>query len=62
MTNVCCETSARAAFVSGFRVFFSTDATAGYDEVLHEATLKNMAFGFAYLVDCNRLECAFRDP
>ncbi|XWS68473.1 hypothetical protein CRYUN_Cryun04dG0093400 [Craigia yunnanensis] len=55
MTNLCCETTARAAFVKGFRVFFSTDATATSDLELHEATLKNMAHGFAYLVDCTRL-------
>lgn len=55
MTNLCCETTAREAFVRGFRVFFSTDATATSSEELHEATLKNMAYGFAYLVDCNRL-------
>lgn len=55
MTNLCCETTAREAFVRGFRVFFSTDATATSSPELHEATLKNMAYGFAYLVDCQRL-------
>lgn len=58
-TNVCCETTARDAFVKGFRVFFSTDATATSSVDLHEATLKNMAYGFAYLVDCKMLEDAF---
>ncbi|MBA0859514.1 hypothetical protein Goshw_007606 [Gossypium schwendimanii] len=56
MTNLCCETTARAAFVKGYRVFFSTDATAPSDSELYEATLKNMAYGFAYLVDCKRLQ------
>lgn len=56
MTNLCCETTAREAFVKGFRVFFSTDATATSDLELHEATLKNLAYGFAYLVDCDRLQ------
>lgn len=56
MTNLCCETTAREAFVRGFRVFFSADATGTADEELHEATLKNMAYGFAYLVDCQRLQ------
>ena len=55
MTNLCCETTAREAFVRGFRVFFSTDATATSDQELHEATLKNLAYGFAYLIDCNTL-------
>ncbi|XP_071720272.1 nicotinamidase 2-like [Rutidosis leptorrhynchoides] len=58
MTNLCCETTAREAFVRGFRVFFSTDATATSDKVLHEATLMNMAYGFAYLVDSNSLKRA----
>ncbi|PIN11862.1 Pyrazinamidase/nicotinamidase PNC1 [Handroanthus impetiginosus] len=62
MTNLCCETTAREAFVRGFRVFFSTDATATSSLELHEATLKNMAYGFAYLVDCNRLEKALSKP
>ncbi|KAL7246021.1 hypothetical protein ACSBR2_001201 [Camellia fascicularis] len=59
MTNLCCETTAREAFVRGFRVFFSTDATATASAELHEATLKNMAYGFAYLVDCERLRDGF---
>lgn len=60
MTNLCCETTARDAFVRGFRVFFSADATATASRDLHEATLANMAYGFAYIVDCKRLEAAFR--
>lgn len=56
MTNLCCETTARDAFVKGFRVFFSTDATATADAELHDAALKNLAYGFAYLVDCERLQ------
>jgi nicotinamidase-related amidase len=60
MTNLCCETTTRDAFVRGFRVFFSADATATASRELHEATLLNMAYGFAYIVDCQRLEAAFR--
>ncbi|XP_034698398.1 nicotinamidase 2-like [Vitis riparia] len=56
MTNLCCETTAREAFVRGFRVFFSTDATATATPEMHEATLMNMAYGFAYLVDRDRLD------
>ncbi|KAM3324152.1 nicotinamidase 2 isoform X2 [Capsicum chacoense] len=59
MTNLCCETTAREAFVRGFRVFFSTDATATSSAELHDATLKNLAYGFTYLVDCKRLQAAF---
>lgn len=59
MTNLCCETTAREAFVKGFRVFFSTDATATSSLELHDASLKNMAYGFAYLVDSERIREAF---
>ncbi|GLJ32692.1 hypothetical protein SUGI_0657700 [Cryptomeria japonica] len=59
MTNLCCETTARDAFLRGFRVFFSTDATATSNKDLHDSTLKNLAYGFAYLVNCQRLEDAF---
>lgn len=58
MTNLCCETTARDAFVRGFRVFFSTDATATSHMDLHDATLNNLAYGFAYLIDCHRLKQA----
>ncbi|KAK1297525.1 hypothetical protein QJS10_CPB15g00041 [Acorus calamus] len=60
MTNLCCETTAREAFVRGFRVFFSTDGTATSDDDLHQSTLKNLAYGCAYMVDCDRLREAFQ--
>ncbi|GJU74462.1 nicotinamidase 2-like protein [Tanacetum coccineum] len=59
MTNLCCETTAREAFVRGFRVFFSTDATATVNEEMQVATLVNMAYGFAYLLDSQTLKQAF---
>lgn len=59
MTNLCCETTAREAFVRGFRVFFSTDATATSSKEMHEATLLNLGYGFAYLVDCSSLKKSF---
>ncbi|CAN4087520.1 unnamed protein product [Withania somnifera] len=59
MTNLCCETTAREAFVRGFRVFFSTDATATSSAELHDATLKNLAYGFTYFVDCKSIQDAF---
>jgi len=55
MTNCCCETTARDAFVRDYRVFFVADATATVDEELHLASLKNLAYGFAYIVDTKGL-------
>ncbi len=47
MTNVCCETTARSAFVRGFEVFFTIDGTATYNEDQHMSTLMNLSYGFA---------------
>ncbi len=49
MTHLCCETTARSAFVRGFEVTFPVDGTATYDESFHLATLLNLSHGFATL-------------
>lgn len=46
MTNLCCETTAREAFVRDFNVFFLADATATVDVQMQYATLRNIAYGF----------------
>lgn len=58
MTNCCCETTARDAFVRDYRVFFVSDATATVNDELHVASLKNLAFGFAYIVSTEPL-CSY---
>ena len=55
MTNLCCETTARDAFMRDYRVFFLIDGTATGRSALHLATLKNLGFGFAYLLTCEEL-------
>jgi nicotinamidase-related amidase len=55
MTNLCCETTARDAFMKDYRVFFLIDGTATRRSELHLATLKNLGFGFAYLLTCDEL-------
>lgn len=47
MTHLCCETTARAAFVRGFDVFFTIDGTATQNEEFHRSTLLNLSHGFA---------------
>jgi isochorismate hydrolase len=47
MTHLCCETTARSAFVRGFEVFFTIDGTATYNEEFHMASLRCLAHGFA---------------
>lgn len=47
MTNLCCETTARAAFIRGYRVLMPVDATATMNFELHAATTNNLSHGFA---------------
>jgi isochorismate hydrolase len=47
MTHLCCESTARSAFVHGFEVFFPVDATATYNKQFHFSTLYNLSHGFA---------------
>lgn len=47
MTHLCCETTARTAFVNDFSVIFVVDATATMNEELHLATIRTLADGFA---------------
>lgn len=60
MAHLCCETTARSAFVRGFEVFFPVDGTASYNQEFHQATLLNLSHGFAVPVLCKELENALR--
>ncbi len=55
LTNCCCENTAREAFDLDYRVFFASDATAAANEELHLSTLRNLAFGFAYVHSSRQL-------
>ncbi len=55
MTNLCCETTARDAFMRDYRVFMLIDGTATRKSELHLSTLKNLGFGFTYLLTCEEL-------
>ena len=55
MTHLCCETTARSAFVHGYNVFFPIDGTATYNEQFHLATLTNLAHGFANITLIDKL-------
>lgn len=49
LTNLCCETTARSAFMRGFEVYFVKDGTATFNHTMHEAALLNLSYGFAVL-------------
>lgn len=55
MTNLCCETTARDAFIRDFRVFFLADGTSAANEIHQQASLVNLAYGFATLMTCGEL-------
>jgi len=52
MTNVCCETAARDAFVRDYRPFMLADATATVSEELHVASLTSLSHGVAEVLTC----------
>jgi len=47
MTNMCCETTARDAYMRDMKIQFLADATATSTEEMHLASLLNLALGFA---------------
>lgn len=55
LTNCCCETTARSAFMRGFEVYFVSDGTATYGKKMHTASLLNLSYGFATLMDVNSI-------
>ena len=55
MTHLCCETTARSAFMRGFEVFFTVDGTATYNEELHRASLLTLSHGFAVPVSVGEI-------
>ena len=55
LTHLCCETTARDAFMRNYDVLFITDATASDKQEFHEASLKNLSDGFATLMTTNEV-------
>lgn len=51
MTHLCCETTARDAFMRGFDVYLVMDATATLTEELHLSSLLTLSHGFAVVVE-----------
>jgi len=55
MTHLCCETTARDAFMKDFEVFFTVDATATSSESLHFSSLNTLSDGFAVPVKADKI-------
>jgi bifunctional isochorismate lyase/aryl carrier protein len=59
MTHLCCETTARSAFMRGFEVFFAVDGTATYTQAFHQASLLTLSHGFAVPILVEEVLAAF---
>ncbi len=55
LTQMCCETTARSAFVRGYEVYIPADAQATSSEELHIGSLQNLASGFAVITDTSSI-------
>ena len=55
LTHLCCETTARDAFMRNYDVFFVIDATASDKQELHAASLRTLSDGFATLMTTNEV-------
>jgi ureidoacrylate peracid hydrolase len=61
MTNLCCESTARDAYFRDYRVFFLADGTGSVTEELHQASLLNLSFGFAWVTDVETIVAQLRE-
>ena len=55
LTHLCCETTARDAFMRNYDVFFVVDATASDTQDFHDASLRTLSDGIATLVTTNEV-------
>ncbi|MFH2054613.1 MAG: isochorismatase family protein [bacterium] len=59
MTNLCCETTAREAFMRDYAVYFCLDGTTTISEEMARGTIQNLAYGFAYIVTAAQILAQF---
>jgi len=52
LTNVCCESTGRDAYMRGYKVILLADAMAAVSDAEHNAALLNMRINFADVKDC----------
>lgn len=62
LTHLCCESTARSAFVRGFEVYLTADGTASSTEALHLGSLRAAADGFAVVMSAKEVleRCAIQ--
>jgi len=55
VTSICCESTARSAFMRDFKVAFVSDANGGLDEASHNATLDIIGRVFGRVMTADQL-------
>lgn len=55
VTNICCESTARSAFMRDYKVAFVSDANGGLDEASHAATLNIIGKVFGRVMSTSEL-------
>lgn len=55
MTHLCCDSTARSAFIKGFKVVMPVDGTASYNRKFHVYSLYNLSHGFAVVTQIKEL-------
>lgn len=53
--HLCIETTARSAFVRGYRVIIAADAVCDYNRKVHANTLVSLAHGFAHIATSSEI-------
>jgi nicotinamidase-related amidase len=56
MTDLCCETTAREAFMHGYRIYLIADGTATATEERHKAALRSISIGFGEVISSKELK------
>ena len=62
LTNVCCESSARDAMMTNFRVVMVSDGNAALTQAEHDASLAALYLSFTDLMDTDMLVAALARP
>lgn len=55
VTNICCESTARSAFMRDYKVAFISDANGGLDDASHNATLEIISRVFGRVMTADEL-------
>ena len=62
VTSICCESTARSAFMRDYKVAFASDGTGGLDADSHNATLRILGRCFARVMTVDEIIGELKEP